>query len=461
MSFPLVASDASEALRAAGAAVNHLVLANESAIRRAIPVAAAAACKVKGRIEGVGQFGRYTGLRIAKAQNWLYEQNREWHFTDGTLCVLWCVEFPDAKSDYAARSHYIASTRREYNAGRHQAPAPKVPCVEYTHVGRSDAVVRIAPARQTPSVGLGPANASLPTTLPPAEHHLIRESLSFRSDVKAGETRKRNLEAYFRSNVLNRHDFICRHYADCRGSHGGEFFEGQLHHVGAHYDLRANGRPFRIVVVGQEVGNGPARVSIADRTQAVAEGTGRNRRFFSEGAIPARNPHMRGTTSLLRLLIGRDPDRDYESEWITISGRHRVHLFDAFALTNFLLCSAIAAGQADTGSKRGRSTRTMQQRCGEHFSATIRILEPTVVVNQGRSVRHWMTPLLDHERQVSPQLERVRIAGHEFLMASFTHPSVPSAGNWGTDDRRPYLLEVVAPTVRQVHRELGLVSGRR
>ena len=79
--------------------------------------------------------GRYTGMRIAKFQNWLYEQNRGWHFRDETLCVLWCVEFPDAKSDYPAHLDYIDSTRRDYNAGKHQAPPPRVPCVSYDRRG--------------------------------------------------------------------------------------------------------------------------------------------------------------------------------------------------------------------------------------------------------------------------------------------------------------------------------------
>ena len=39
-------------------------------------------------------------MRIAKFQNWLYEQNRHWRYTDGTLCALWTVEFPEAHADY-------------------------------------------------------------------------------------------------------------------------------------------------------------------------------------------------------------------------------------------------------------------------------------------------------------------------------------------------------------------------
>jgi hypothetical protein len=79
--------------------------------------------------------GEFTGLKIALYQNWLYEKNREWHFTDGTLCVLWCVEFPHANSDYAKNHKYIASTRRDYNNGKHQALAPSEPCVGYDRWG--------------------------------------------------------------------------------------------------------------------------------------------------------------------------------------------------------------------------------------------------------------------------------------------------------------------------------------
>ena len=132
MSTTAAAPQGTEAIHAAGTAVNGLTLTNAQEIRAAIPIARAAALAVKSRSESTNwQIGDFTGLRVAIFQNWLYEQNREWHFTDGTLAVLWCVELPHARSDYAEHHHYIASTRTEYNAGRHQAPAPKTPSVAY------------------------------------------------------------------------------------------------------------------------------------------------------------------------------------------------------------------------------------------------------------------------------------------------------------------------------------------
>ncbi len=137
MSIPFAASGGLEAIRAAGLAVNHLDLSSPQQIRRAIPIARTAALKVKSWLESTSwKFGDFTGLPIAIYQNWLYEQNRHWHFTDGTLCVLWTVEIPNSRSDYALHHDYIASTRRDYNAGRHQADAPAESCVGYDRAGQ-------------------------------------------------------------------------------------------------------------------------------------------------------------------------------------------------------------------------------------------------------------------------------------------------------------------------------------
>jgi hypothetical protein len=73
------------AIHAGALAVNHLNPTGESEIRQAIPLARAAAFAVKSRSESSGwRVGEFTGLPIAIFQNWLYEQNRSWRFTDGT-----------------------------------------------------------------------------------------------------------------------------------------------------------------------------------------------------------------------------------------------------------------------------------------------------------------------------------------------------------------------------------------
>lgn len=261
--------------------------------------------------------------------------------------------------------------------------------------------------------------------------------------------------------------FVCRHYRACRASHTGAFFEGQLHHVGPHYDLTVDATPLRIVVVGQEYGHGPAKVSMQDRTATILD-SGAHRRFSKQDGLAGRNPHLRGTTSLLRTLLGWPPGPDYAGEWLSISGRV-VHLFEAFALVNFLLCSAVAmVGRSDRevaaqptlhhGGQRGRATRVMQRHCTAHFTAAIQILDPTVIVAQGKAVRRWMRPSITHAQSLSAHLpiERVGIGGCHPTLLTFAHPSTPSAMNWGMNARQPYLVNTVIPTVRAVRRRLGL-----
>ena len=127
-----------EAIRAAGEAVDSLRMDTTDAIRNAVPVATKAADALKRTSESVRwDMGRYTGMRTAKFQNWLYEQNRDWHFRDQTLCVLWCVEFPQAKCDYPVHLDYIDAVRREYNRFGHKVDTPpKTPCLQHERILR-------------------------------------------------------------------------------------------------------------------------------------------------------------------------------------------------------------------------------------------------------------------------------------------------------------------------------------
>ena len=56
------------------------------------------------------------------------------------------------------------------------------------------------------------------------------------ANVAARGERKRALKAYLATNVLSS-EFVCPNYEQCKSSHAGRFFEGQLHHVGNSYDL--------------------------------------------------------------------------------------------------------------------------------------------------------------------------------------------------------------------------------
>jgi hypothetical protein len=150
---------------------------------------------------------------------------------------------------------------------------------------------------------------------------------------------------------------------------------------------------------------------------------------------------MRGTTSLLRLLLGRGLGSDYPGEFVKVSDEP-VHVFEAFALANFLLCSAVSTpdGESFHGGQRGRSTRAMREGCAEHFRATLTLLQPTILIAQGRAVRRWLGTVLDDVEPIpgTLPLERVRFGNGRAVLASFVHPSAPTRDNWGANASQPY-----------------------
>lgn len=261
--------------------------------------------------------------------------------------------------------------------------------------------------------------------------------------------RKNLLENYFRQNVIIGKDFFCPYYDICRNSHKGIFYEGQLHHVGNHYDISLFGQPFRVMVVGQEYGHGPGCVSMEDRSKMVLEQTGILKSFSG------RNPHMRGTTSVLRLLFGIPLGSDQKDEFISITNGDKFHIFDAFSLVNYLVCSAVSANEG----RRGKSTPIMRRNCLVHFKHTLEILEPTVIIIQGKSFWASVRNAVGNLNKINDSLYSAEINQKKVMIAVFTHPSTPdNAHNWGRDARTGYLLSTVVPTIELIHQ---LVMGNQ
>ena len=264
---------------------------------------------------------------------------------------------------------------------------------------------------------------------------------------RQSEDRRWALEQYLTANVLAA-EFICSHYHKCRSSDAATFYEGQLHHVGRFYDLLFEGLPFRIVIVGQEYGHAPARVDSHARHDMIMR-SGLHYRFKAGAGYGARNPHMRGTTNVLRLLFSIPLGSDHESEFLKIDGE-RVHLFEAFALVNYLLCSAVR----DDGRTRGLATPTMMKNCQHHFREVLRILEPSVIVVQGKTFWPWVQSAFDSVTHRAHEVHTARLGSMQTFVASFAHPSVPSRQNWGTNDRTPYLLQTVAPSIAWIRDQI-------
>ena len=268
--------------------------------------------------------------------------------------------------------------------------------------------------------------------------------MAITSDRTRTAQRVEELTAYFREAVF-RDDkaFVCASETECCASRGLEpLIRGQLHHVGTDYDLSMDGRPLRVAVIGQEYGGGHEFVTLERRSAEIAES--RARRFKAGNGIEARNPHMRGTTSVLRLLFGRGLGTDYESEQLVLEGGRQVHIFDCFALTNFLLCSAVSQAT----KTRGKSTDTMRRNCTRHFRRAMEILEPTVLVLQSKWFRPDVIGAFDGPPDLlSDFVYRVEYGGRTAVLLSLTHPAAFGRSNWGMNARTPYLVGTVAKAV--------------
>lgn len=254
---------------------------------------------------------------------------------------------------------------------------------------------------------------------------------------------------YYARHVLREDAFICPHAQACRASCRSTFVEAQLNAPGACYDLIADGTPMRVVIVGQETGTLDAHVSMARRRERLHRAA-HEQRFRADGEHSARTQHIKGVTSALRLLFGKGLGEDYADEFVQFADGTRHHLFDCFALVNYLLCSAVSA----TRSKRGESTATMRRNCNEHFRATLEILSPTVLIAEGKSFWPNVRRTFDSVDQIDANLYRARLGGCTVLVASLTHPSAMHPHNWGSNAQMPYLLETVVPTLSRLRGEL-------
>jgi hypothetical protein len=272
-----------------------------------------------------------------------------------------------------------------------------------------------------------------------------------RTDTAATVQRLEALRSYMDEHVLGPGGFCCASFAACRASTRDDdrFFEGQLSHVGGHYDLHLDDRPLRIVVVGQEYGAprpgiDPSRISLAERYRQVHDRSGLESRYSADGTHPHRNPHMRGTTSALRIIFGGHPGVAWDEEFLEVADGERFHLFDAFSLVNVLLCSNFPATR-----NTGASTKVMRRNCLRHFAMTMEILEPTLMVLQGEGVQNWIGPVIGMTQERTPQLGEASIAGNRVLVCRFSHPSARGALSWGNRLDASYLRDVVEPTLRR------------
>ena len=271
-------------------------------------------------------------------------------------------------------------------------------------------------------------------------------------DLKATRSRLGKLRRYVDTHLLDQGEFICSMFDACGSSRhpGDDFREGTMSHVGKRFDLSLDGKPLRVVVVGQESGwpKDPQqqllarRVTLEDRYRQIHDGTGLKRRYYTEPGHPGRNPHMRGTTSALRVIFGKGLGTDFPGEFVEPAHGKPFHIFDAFALVNRLLCSA-----GPPQSSQGRPSSRMFKNCGSHFAATMSILEPTLVIVQGKAVARWVNPVLTPNKTHDEYLHEAQLGQRSVLVCTFSHPSAHGSIRWGDRLDAAYLSAVVVPTL--------------
>jgi hypothetical protein len=263
-------------------------------------------------------------------------------------------------------------------------------------------------------------------------------TFSVRTDPAATARREEYLSEYMRERVFEGESFRCATHLSCRRSArtkpGVALFEGQLSHLGSHYDATVNGAPFRVLIVPMDMGYEQAYISLVERRAQV--------RRLIDGTWSDRNPHMKGVVLALRLAFGLPLGTDSKGEWLdTASGR--VHVLDAYAMANLTLCSAIVPRDEIRNSGTSScTTKIMWHNCLRHLVRTIEILQPTLIIGQGASVRDTLRDRLDTERRVDEFVSIASLAGVRFVWVPLKHPT----RNWFSL-QSPYLHEVVVPSL--------------
>ena len=89
-----------------------------------------------------------------------------------------------------------------------------------------------------------------------------------------------------------------------------------------------NDRPLRVVILAQDDGGRDEFNSLDDRTKALratAEMPFSKKTKDAPKSEQSRNPHMKGTTSALRIVFGAELGTDHDGEMIDVNGE-RIHI---------------------------------------------------------------------------------------------------------------------------------------
>jgi hypothetical protein len=226
-------------------------------------------------------------------------------------------------------------------------------------------------------------------------------------------------------------------------------------HIGPNYDCLINKKkdnsPFRILVSGLEALNEDG-YSIKKRTKQILDES----EFF-----PKSNNHMKGTTILLKYIIG-------ELLGYTLERRNKeyigdTHIFNFFALTNWHITGAFQS------KNKARRNKNMNIIAVENFIKQIEVLEPSIVILQGininvdyyfskyypESENKWVDINTYPSNLPDPDRYRIYIPlqKNKFRnpLVKFVHPSDrgKNANPWSRPDAE-YFTDVIKPVLADI-----------
>jgi len=289
----------------------------------------------------------------------------------------------------------------------------------------------------------------------PAAAYRVNRAQSLRRAVR--------LQSYLTEKVWNPatskswKSFCCEFKTGCRDSatqRGAAFLEAQGHAVGPYYDLSTLvGVPHRVLIVPMEVGGGRDKVTGEEPKFADVEGRTAGVHRSSLLAFSERNAHMQGVTLALQLAFGLPvggPER------LSLANGGSVHVFDAFAMTNLLMCSSVAKED----SQSSKSTATMRKSCATHLVETVGILQPTLVISQGWGLVDTLRDALGVTHTVDLGLEKCYLSycdldGQRFVWLALYHPT-----RFWSSPNQTYFKETVAPAMKEA-RQRALRLARK
>jgi hypothetical protein len=238
-------------------------------------------------------------------------------------------------------------------------------------------------------------------------------------------------ELYHERGIIPREEgFGCPNLPSCSEAvRPQRLLTGTYAYVGTAYgEARAGGKPVRILFAAMDLGGQeyPERWVFA-KTQST----------FRRCTVSPENAHMWGVRGLLGAIVD---DK-------------RPEVFcHQYALANAVKCTKA------TGSMKGATTSTLVHNCAEHLRAEIDLLNPQLIVTQGKppecSVRRQFRDLRSLERFRGERRSAEVLVGERFVVLVTPHPSRCPGWCW-----RHGLPQFVADAVHRAQGEVHRLTA--